>query len=204
MTSKQIVVGVLGIVIGFILGFFTSEAVNRNQAAEPHVHTAQEGAQQAGNQQLPADHPSMEQMQQLEQMQVQAQKDPKDVAVRVALGNAYYDMKRFDAALPWYEQAVELDGSSPDVNTDLGTCYLYTNNPDKAIAIYQKSLVINPKHPQTLQNLGFAYFSAAKFGEAVKEWEKLLAFHPEYPHRDEILKQIAAAKDHLKTASVAK
>jgi len=202
MTSKQIVVGVLGIVIGFILGFFTSEAIKKDQA--PHVHSAEVAAPQGGDQKLPPDHPSMEDIQRLEQMQTQAQNNPKDAAVRVALGNAYYDMQRFDAAIPWYEQAVQLDGSSPDVNTDLGTCYLYTKNPEKAIEIYRKSLVINPKHPQTLQNLGFAYFSIAKFGEAEKEWGKLLAYHPEYPHRTEIEKQIAAAKEHQKTASVAK
>ncbi len=173
------------------------------QSAEATPQAPQAGVQ-GGDQQLPPDHPSMEDIQRLEQMQTQAQNNPKDAAVRVALANAYYDMKRFDAAIPWYEQAVQLDGSNPDVNTDLGTCYLYTNKPEKAIEIYQKSLVINPRHPQTLQNLGFAYFSVAKFGEAMKEWEKLLAFHPEYPHRAEIEKQIAAAKDHQKTASVAK
>ncbi|RPI25781.1 MAG: tetratricopeptide repeat protein [Acidobacteria bacterium] len=192
MKNRQIVFGLVGIAIGFVLGFFTSDLIKKEPApvgASPAV------TQDAG--QLPENHPSMEDMQRLQDLQQRAEANPNDKEARVALANSYYDMQRFDAAIKWYEEAVRLDPNNPNVNTDLGTSYLYTNNPQKAIELYQKSLAADPKHPQTLQNLGFAYFSLTKFQDAIAVWEKLLTLHPEYQHKAEIEKQITAAKAHL-------
>jgi cytochrome c-type biogenesis protein CcmH/NrfG len=191
MKNRQIVFGLVGIAIGFVLGFFTSDLINKGPVPVGGAPVTQEFG-------LPEDHPSIEDMQRLRELQERAAADPKDKDVRIALGNTHYDMKRFDAAVKWYEEAVRLDPNNPNVNTDLGTSYLHTNHPDKAIEMYKKSLALDEKHPQTLQNLGFAYFSIMNFADAIASWEKLLAFHPEYPHRTEIEKQIEAAKAHLK------
>jgi len=193
MNNRQIVFGLVGIAIGFVLGFFTSDLIKKEPAPVAAV--------QGQSDQLPQNHPSMEDMQKLQAMQEQAAAHLEDKQVRIALGNAYYDMQRFDAAIKWYEEAVRLDPNNVSVNTDLGTCYLYTNNPQRAIELYKKSLAIDEKHPQSLQNLGFAYFSTANFTDAVTTWEKLLATHPEYTHRAEIQKQIEAAKTHMQTAA---
>jgi len=196
MKNRQIVFILVGVAIGFVLGFFTSDLINQ----EPVPVGASQASVQGQTEQLPQNHPSMEDMQKLQAMQQQAASDPNDKQVRVALGNTYYDMQRFDAAIKWYEEAVRLDPNNANVNTDLGTCYLYTNNPEKAIELYKKSLTVDQKHPQSLQNLGFAYFSMANFADAVTTWEKLLDSHPEYAHRAEIQKQIEAAKTHMQTA----
>ncbi|MFB3902485.1 MAG: tetratricopeptide repeat protein [Acidobacteriota bacterium] len=197
MKNRQIVFCLVGIAIGFVLGFFTSDLIRK----EPVPVGASPAPGQEQSEQLPQNHPSMEEMQKLQDMQQQAASNPTDKQVRVALGNAYYDMQRFDAAIKWYEEAIRLDPDNVNVNTDLGTSYLYTNNPDKAIELYKKSLAIDEKHPQSLQNLGFAYFSMANFADAVTAWEKLLALHPEYAHRAEIQKQIEAAKTHMQAAA---
>jgi len=197
MKNRQIIFGLVGIAIGFVLGFFTSDLIKK----EPIPVGASPAAAQEQSEQLPQNHPSMEQMQKLQDMQQQAAANPSDKEVRVALGNAFYDMQRFDAAIKWYEEAVHLDPNNVNVNTDLGTSYLYSNNPQKAIELYKKSLAVDQKHPQSLQNLGFAYFATANFPDAVTTWEKLLAFHPEYAHRAEIQKQIEAAKTHMQTAA---
>jgi len=199
MKNRQIVFGLVGIAIGFVLGFFSSDLIKK----EPVPVGASPAAVQqgSGSEQLPENHPSMEDMQKLQDLQQQAAANPNDKQARVALGNLYYDMQRFDAAIKWYEEAVRLDPNNVNVNTDLGTSYLYTNKPEKAIEQYTKSLAIDQKHPQTLQNLGFAYFAMANFKDAVTTWDKLLVTHPEYPHRADIEKQIQAAKTHMQTAT---
>ncbi len=197
MKNRQIVFGLVGIAIGFVLGFFASDLIKK----EPVPVGASPAPVQEQAEQLPQNHPSMEDMQKLQDFQQQAAANPNDKQVRIALGNAYYDMQRFDAAIKWYEEAVRLDPNNVNVNTDLGTSYLYTNNPEKAIELYRKSLAVDQKHPQSLQNLGFAYFAMANFADAVATWEKLLALHPEYAHRAEIEKQIEAAKTHIQEAA---
>src|SRR5512135_1292093 len=98
MKNRQIVFGLVGIAIGFVLGFFTSDLIKK----EPVPVVASPAPVQDQSEQLPQNHPSMDQIQKLQDMQQQAAANPKDKDVRVALGNAYYDMQRYDAAIQWY------------------------------------------------------------------------------------------------------
>lgn len=193
MKNREVAFGIVGIAIGFILGFFVARAVHQGTAAVQ----SQAPASGQATQQLPEGHPSPQVMEAVRQMEAAAQANPQDKEIRIKLGNSLYDMGRFNAAILWYEEAVKLDPENVNVLTDLGTCYLYTNQPPKAIEMYQRSLKIDPQHPQTLQNLGFTYFSTGAFQKAIQVWEKLLKAHPNYSHADEIRQQIEKAKTHL-------
>jgi tetratricopeptide (TPR) repeat protein len=184
-TSKQIAAGVVGIVIGFILGFFVAQGTLKDDAGL---------ASTEGD--LPENHPSPELLQRIESWLTQAKADLKDRQVRVSLGNAYYDMGRFDAAVQWYEEALNLDDGDVRVTTDLGTSYLYLGRVDDAVQTYEKSLALDPYHPQTLQNLGIAHFSTGRYAQAVEVWEVLVEKHPDYPNADEIREQIETARMH--------
>lgn len=195
MSSKQIITGVVGVVIGFILGFFVSRFAPQTS---PSSGPQQPAAAAQSSSRIPEGHPPPEVVEQLREFQERAKANPEDKQIRIVLGNMYYDMGRFDAAIDWYEQALKLDPVNLNVRTDLGTSYLYTGEADKAIEMYQKSLETKPHHPQTLQNLGFAYFATEKFGAAIETWQKLIDAHPTYPHREEIKKQMESARARLK------
>lgn len=190
MNSKQTVTGLVGILIGFILGFFVSQWVQGPQVpGTPPASSA--GA-------LPENHPTPEMIEKLQHLQEHAEKEPENLDARIQLGNAYYDMGRFDAAIRWYEEALRIDPENVNVNTDLATAYLYTGNPGKGIELYKKSLALDPKHPQTLLNLGVAYFAVGSFAEAIQYWQTLVDAHPDYPNIDEVRKQIEVAKSQMK------
>ncbi len=106
-------------------------------------------------------------------------------------------MGRFDAAINWYEQALQLEPSNVNVRTDLGTAYLYSGNPVKAVDRYRRSLEIEPDHVQTLQNISVAYLSTGNYVEAVAHLEKLLESHPNYPERQEIEQQIESITNRM-------
>ena len=187
MGNKQITTGVVGIVIGCILGFFTSQIFLQNPSRVGEQQP-QLGSQDAS--QLPVEHPPAEVMEQLTELQDWAQTHPQDSQVRISLGNSYYDMGRFDAAINWYEEALQLEPANVEIRTDLGTAYLYTGNPIKAVERYERSLELNPTHIQTLQNISVAYLSTGNYSEAIGHLEKLLGSHPDYPQREEIEQQI--------------
>lgn len=187
MDNKQITTGVVGILIGCILGFFASQ-IFLQDPSRVGEQPPQTGSQDSS--QLPTEHPPAEVMEQLTELQNWAQENPQDSQVRISLGNTYYDMGRFDAAINWYEEALQLEPDNVDVRTDLGTAYLYTGNPIKAVERYKRSLEMSPDHIQTLQNISVAYLSTGNYGEAIGHLERLLESHPDYPQRQEIEQQI--------------
>ena len=194
MHSKQLVTGAVGIVIGFILGFFTFQVLVQDPSGVGEQGSATSAS---ASSQLPAEHPPEEVMESLRELQSLAQTDPQDSQVRISIGDSYYDMGRFDAAIDWYEQALQLEPNNVNVRTDLGTAYLYSGNPIKAVDRYKRSLEIEPDHVQTLQNISVAYLSTSNYAEAVAHLEKLLESHPDYPGRQEIEQQIESIRNNM-------
>ncbi len=192
MKNKRFVTGIVGILVGFILGFFVSQNLVQTPGG---MSPQQSAAPTQGTSQTPQDHPPAEVMEQLAALQEQAEADPQDSQIRVAIGNAYYDMRRFDGAIPWYEEALLLTPENVDIRTDLGTAYLYTGNPIKAVALYQQSLEVQPDHAQTLHNIGVTYLSIGNFPEALGSFEKLLEFHPDHPDFEAIEQQIEQIRE---------
>ena len=188
MKRQLFVSSIVCLLVGFILGFFVNEAVKSPGSAHPieHSETA-----------LPENHPSPEALNRLSQLIEHVESNPDDRESLVKLGNSFYDMGRFDAAIKWYEQAFKLEPSDVGVSTDLGTCYLYLGNREAALEQFRKSLEIDADHAQTLQNMGVAYFSGGEYVKAVEVWEKLLAVHPDYVRADEIREQIQTARLHV-------
>jgi len=117
MNRETIVVGSVSIVIGFLLGYFVALGFQ----SEPL------GSSMSGNSSsdLPENHPSPDVMEKLQALIDQAQANPEDREVRVALGNMFYDMNRYDAAIPWYEEAIKLGPLDVHVSPDPGSADLY-------------------------------------------------------------------------------
>ncbi len=194
MKNKQIPFFIVGILIGFVGGFFLGQGFVRSVPGVPSTVLPSAQSQSA----LPENHPSPEFIEQLQELEKQAGEHKNDVEARVALGNAYYDMSRFDLAIRWYEEAMTLDDRDPNMVTDLGTAYFYSGNPEKAIGLFHHSLELEADHPQTLQNLGWVQFQSENLEAATEAWEKLIRVHPDYQQIEAVKKQLEALKAHLR------
>lgn len=184
---------VVFLLIGFILGFFVNQAVRSPKKADSA------GPSSAS---LPENHPAPELLERLDQLLEHVRNHPEDRKSLVQLGNSFYDIGRFDAAVEWYEKALALQPADIDVSTDLGTSYLYTGRREDALRQFQKSLDMDPNHAQTLQNIGVAYFAGGEYKEAVRVWEQLIGAHPDYVRAEEIREQIKTAKLHFEQQAV--
>lgn len=193
MKNRQLAFGIVGILIGFVLGFFVSQAV---QKPAPMPIRA-EGASTAAEE-LPEGHPPIEVMQQIQALEQHAAEHPEHADVKIQLGNAYYDMKRFDRAVIWYEQALELEPGNVDVNNDLGTSYFAVGQQEKAIATLQHSLELEADNPVALQNLGWVHFSSDDFEKAIEVWTRLVEAHPDYQNIEQVQEHLEMAKSHLR------
>ena len=135
-----------GLLVGWIIG--SQQAGRRAPAAAPAA--AASGSQASGRATAA---PALD-VQRAAELERTASAQPANAAVRVELGNLYFDAERFDLAVPWYEAALKLDPKNVDVSTDLGVCYYYTNQVDRALAQLDHSLAIDPKHVEDAAQSG--------------------------------------------------
>ena len=188
--------GIVGVLVGFVLGFFVGQGVVQPPANVP----SSQGLSGQNQSALPENHPSPEFVEQLKALEQHVGEHENDVQARAALGNAYYDMGRFDLAIRWYEEAMTLDNQDPDVTTDLGTAYFYSGNSEKAIDLFHHSLELEEDHPQTLQNLGWVQFQSENLEAAAEAWERLVQVHPDYEQIEAVKKQLETLKAQLQGA----
>jgi len=122
-------------------------------------------------------------------------RDPKNLQAAVSAGNMLYDARRYEEAIPFYQQAMAANGRDVNVSTDLGTALWYSGRADAALAQYAASLTIEPAHAQTLYNVGIVRSDGKKdFAGAAQAWETLLQTNPAYPNAANVRTMIAEAK----------
>lgn len=110
----------------------------------------------------------------------QANAEPQNAQVRTELANLYFDAKRYELAMPWYEAAFKLSPKDADISTDLGVCYYYLNQPDRALQQLDTSLAINPRHVKALFNQGVVRaFGKNDLAGAVEAWQKVVSIAPD-------------------------
>ncbi|MBI5746625.1 MAG: tetratricopeptide repeat protein [Nitrospirae bacterium] len=122
-------------------------------------------------------------------------KNPKDLEALIVLGNANYDMKRYDKAEELYMRALEIDPKNPLVGTDLASVYKYTGKIDNALSELKKVLSFNPRHETALYNLGVILLNDKRdTGGAIKVWEELISYNPGSGFSKELQKKVAELK----------
>lgn len=179
--------GVLfGLLIGWILG--TQQAAPAVPAAAP---AAQQQAAQLPNQPPP---PVLD-VQRAAALEKQANSEPANAAVRVDLGNLYFDAERFDMAASWYQAALKLDPKNVNASTDLGVVYYSLNQIDKALEQFDYSLKLDPAHTKTLLNQGIVRaFGKQDLAAATQSWERLIEIAPNTPEAERAKAAIEAVK----------
>ncbi len=124
---------------------------------------------------------------------------PDDFNAIVQLANLYYDGQQYPDAVKYYQRAVKIQPTNPDVLTDLGTSLWFLGDADGAIAEFQKALTYRPDHPGTLFNLGVVRWEGKLDPKgAVQAWEELLRRNPNYPRKQEVQEYISRARQHAK------
>jgi cytochrome c-type biogenesis protein CcmH/NrfG len=174
MKTESIVFAVTGAFFGLIVGWIigTQQGGPRPSAPLPQAASAPAPAQ------APAPKPMLDENQ-ANALRNIAERDPKNVESRVTLGNLYFDAERFPEAIQWYESALAINPSDPNVSTDLGVSYYYIDQPDLALAAFDRSLKIDPAHTKTWLNLGVVRaFGKQDLKGAIAAWEEVVKIAP--------------------------
>jgi cytochrome c-type biogenesis protein CcmH/NrfG len=123
------------------------------------------------------------------------EKNPRDKEALRFMGNANFDINRFQAAKAYYERFLEIDPAQPEVRTDLATSYYKTKDVDSAVRELRAVVAQYPDHAAALYNLGLILKQdKGDTPGAIKAWEALLQSHPDHPKSAEIRREIEAMK----------
>jgi len=168
----------LGLVIGsFLIGpHLASTSLGPTggvaNAAEPTPAAAPAGA------------PPMAQMnavrEQLASLKATLEKDPRNVAALVQLGNMYMDAAKYAQAAEYFERALDVH-EDPTVRTDLGICYKQNGQLDKAIDAFARAASEAPDQWQALYNEAIVLGEMQRWDDAKAVAAKLSAMRPNDP-----------------------
>lgn len=184
MKRDNVLFGLIGLLGGFILGFFVAGG-NRH----PAPSTPSPGVTQTSDR---ADPQLVDKIKALESA---AAADPANSDLTLRLANALYDASDWKTAAQWYEKALPAKAGDPDVLTDLGSCYRNLGESGRAVDMYQKAQKIDPNHVPSLLNMTLVYaFDLKNPAKAQQCLDRLKKVHPEIPHLDDLQTQISALR----------
>jgi len=191
---KIVVMAMFLLAVGALLGVGAYQAVLTRSG-----WTAGASGATAGEQ------PTASQMQmlldQIVQLEGQANASPRDGTLQVQLGNAYYDLAEArgtagdDAgmreaaanSIRHYEAARLRGAATPDVLTDMGTMYYKSGQPEKAIEAYNAAIAANSNHLNAWMNMGIVKRQALRdTSSAIAAWRRYLAIDPSAPGADQV------------------
>ncbi len=106
------------------------------------------------------------------------EKDPKDFAAEVQLGNVYFLKGKNDLAEIAYRKALEDNPDFTLAMLNLGRLYLLEKNGEKAIEILTKAVAAEPNSADAQHFLGEAYLFIKKGSKAVAYLNEAIRLNP--------------------------
>jgi tetratricopeptide (TPR) repeat protein len=206
--QRNILFGIVGLVIGLVIGFGAANSINRQDdlnTSSTNNSSQQLAPQSSRSGGMLADVDQMIQTAQSEPQNFVAQMrtgdmyakigkfdsaiefykrgillKPDDFNANVVLANALFDSQRFEEASDYYAKAVKINGADVNARTDLGTTFVERSNPDfeRAIREFKAALEIDPKHEPTLYYLGIAYLRKGEKDKADRTLAELEKANP--------------------------
>ncbi|HLG23273.1 MAG TPA: tetratricopeptide repeat protein [Candidatus Manganitrophaceae bacterium] len=187
--------------------FLTLTACQKTEWAKEAVATparsAQAPAQPAEAASPPPAHPAgapVPFMTRLAEYKARLEKNPRDIEAIVFLGNANFDIQRYEKAKEFYLGALEIDPDNLYIRTDLASSYRHLGDYDQALKELQTVLKADPHHEVALYNLGVIYVNDKKDPQkGAAAWTRLIKLKPDDPLSQELQKKIDEIKESEST-----
>lgn len=108
-------------------------------------------------------------------------KDPKNYAGNVAMGDAQMQMQRPQKAIDYYRIALGSDLPYADLYGKIGVAYRTLNKTDEAIKAFKKALELMPKFPEAHFELAITLSAVGDVMGAIDHYRDAIAQQPKNP-----------------------
>lgn len=176
MTRDNVLFIVIGLLTGFISGYFLHEVMAARQP--PPAGTA---AAAADLPQTPAGEPNAEApMQQILELRDYVEANPEDAEATLVLANLNYDIRNWERARDLYQRVLELGPPDPDVITDLGVCFRELGEYEEALERFRRAQELSDSHWQSLYNEAVVLaFDLERYEDAERIVDRLRRLQPD-------------------------
>ena len=181
MTRDNFLFAIIGILLGFIIGFMLHGVMSERDAARATASTQQ-------RQQLPADHPPVgndgtaqdqqQGMQQVQETIQRARTNPKDFDSQILAAKLEYQIQQYDEATKFLLTANQIHPENYDVIAMLGEANMDAGHFDIAEKWYRAALVKKPDDILVLDGLCAVLLSANKKQAAEEMISRLAKVDP--------------------------
>jgi tetratricopeptide (TPR) repeat protein len=191
---------ILIVIIAFVVGFISGATVAILRSTKRIQKTSLDQKPQMAPSSITRDPQAMEEASKIQTLKKIVEKDPKNLAAWVELGNLYFDTDQPQEAIEAYSRYLAVNPDNSDVRTDMGIMFRKLGQFDKAIDEFKKAAQKDPKHINCRYNLGLVLLhDKGDIKAAIKAWEDYLKVDP----NSEKAQRVRAQIEKMKTMPVA-
>ena len=145
---------------------------------------------------------SIDPMAAIQQARDRLNKNPNDIHALIFLGNANYDIQRYQEAVDLYQKALELNSDNAQVRTDRATALYRLGRSKEAIDELNLALASDDHHENALYNLGMIKLKAFNDRKgALAAWTQLKGMTQDQTLIAELDKRIAELRQPVSNGS---
>ena len=194
---------ILAVVIAFIVGFITGATVailkGKTGTATPRIAQKPQGPPPEAPMGAPPGPSPAELTGKIQALKDIVQKDPKNLAAWVELGNLYFDTDQPREAIEAYSKYLAAKPDNADVRTDMGIMYRKLGDPDRALKEFTAAAQADPKHVNSRYNIGIVLLHDKQdIKGAIQAWEDYLKVDPQSDRAIRVRGQMEKMKQMVK------
>lgn len=185
MNKQNILYGIIGLLAGFIIGFFFANGINRNAARQPA--SSQTGI--SGNLQMQTSADIKEapnnggggaMMPEVTQTLKKAEDEPNNFEAQMQAGLMYLRIQNTEKAAEYFQRAVNARKDTFEDLTALGNAFFDIRNFEEAEKWYTLALEKNPDDVNVRTDLGSTFIERPQpdLNRAIKEYRTSLSKEP--------------------------
>ncbi|MBN1397659.1 MAG: tetratricopeptide repeat protein [Bacteroidetes bacterium] len=107
-------------------------------------------------------------------------KAPNNARAWYNMGILIKDLRRYDEALIYFDNAIELKPDYSDALLNKGMVYASLGKIDEVIKCYNRVIELNPDDYQSWNNIGNALEKIGRYGEAIDRYKKAAEIKPDF------------------------
>ncbi len=194
MTRENLLFSIIGLLLGFIVGFIFASTMSQRSATAPGMPTSQN---------LPADHPPIESgnpqsgqqvFAQVQEAMRQARSEPNNFDAQVTAAKLEYQIQRYDEAVEFLLKANQLKPNSYEVIVMLAEANLEGAHYDQAEKWYKAALMIKPGEEPLLASVAYMHLKKGDARAAEKAIASLEKAFPSNQNLAQFHERLASLK----------